>query len=406
MARLIKSEKEVEGRYEEVWTLVDEDALEQWPAGPGDIVGRDAPRVDGFEKARGEARYTADVQLPGMLHTAVLRSPHARAKVRRIDLAAAAAAPGVLAAIGPGEVDGAGVEADFEGYAVAAVAAETLEQAEAAVALIEIDWEELEPLLDPEEAVRRGSFVSRVEAPTSAATTSAGSPRPTRSSSPSTGRRRSTTTRWRRTSASATGAATRIDVHVSTQYIWGVRSELAKALGLPEDKVRVICEFMGGGFGSKAGLDSYLLLAAELARRTGRPVRCALTRRAENMSRATATRRSSSVTRRRPRRRHADRPRRRVHVRARLGRLAAAHRRPDAAALRLRQRPHRRARREAEPPADGRLPRAGLRRGNVVGSSACSTSSPRSSGSIRSSCGSSTTRTPTRWTGVRTRRRA
>ena len=89
MARLIKSEKEVEGRYEEVWTLVDEDALVQWPAGPGDVVGRDAPRLDGFEKARGEARYTADVQLPGMLHTALLHSPHARCRVRRIDLAAA-----------------------------------------------------------------------------------------------------------------------------------------------------------------------------------------------------------------------------------------------------------------------------------------------------------------------------
>ena len=56
MARLIKSEKEVEGRYEEVWTLVEEDALVQWPAGPGAVVGRDAPRLDGYEKARGEVQ--------------------------------------------------------------------------------------------------------------------------------------------------------------------------------------------------------------------------------------------------------------------------------------------------------------------------------------------------------------
>ena len=54
MARLIKSEKEVEGRYEEVWTLVEEDALDQWPAGPGDVVGRPAVRLDGYEKARGD----------------------------------------------------------------------------------------------------------------------------------------------------------------------------------------------------------------------------------------------------------------------------------------------------------------------------------------------------------------
>ena len=96
MARLIKSEKEVEGRYEEVWTLVEEDALVQWPAGPGDVVGRDAPRLDGYEKARGEARYTGDIKLSGMLETALLRSPHARARATRIDLAAALAAPGVF----------------------------------------------------------------------------------------------------------------------------------------------------------------------------------------------------------------------------------------------------------------------------------------------------------------------
>ena len=117
MARLIKSEKEVEGRYEEVWTLVEEDALVQWPVGPGAVVGRDAPRLDGYEKARGEARYTGDIKLSGMLESALLRSPHARAKVRRIDLAAAAAAPGVLGVVGPGELAGIEEEAHFEGAA-------------------------------------------------------------------------------------------------------------------------------------------------------------------------------------------------------------------------------------------------------------------------------------------------
>ena len=159
MARLIKSEKEVEGRYEEVWTLVEEDALVQWPAGPGAVVGRDAPRLDGYEKARGEARYTGDIKLPGMLESALLRSPYARAKVRRIDLAAAAAAPGVLGVVGPGEVAGIEEEAHFEGAAVAGVAAETLEQARAALELIEVEWDELEPLLDADEAVARGSVI-------------------------------------------------------------------------------------------------------------------------------------------------------------------------------------------------------------------------------------------------------
>ena len=282
MARLIKSEKEVEGRYEEVWTLVEEDALVQWPAGPGDVVGRDAPRLDGLAKARGEARYTGDIRLPGLLHAAVLRSPHARCRVSRIDRAAASAAPGVLAVIGPGEVDGVDKEADFEGSAVAAVVAETFDQAEAAVRLIDVEWEELEPLLDADEAVRRGSLIEEtrhyergdydrgigeseavVEAEYSTQTVNH-NPLETHQC----------VCEWR---------GDGIDVYISTQYIWGIRAEVAEALGLAQDKVRVVCEFMGGGFGAKNSLRNYVLLAAELAKRSGRPVRCALSRRQENL---------------------------------------------------------------------------------------------------------------------------
>ena len=73
-----------------------------------------------------------------------------------------------------------------------------------------------------------------------------------------------------------------VDVHISTQYIWGIRDGVAEGLGLPGDKVRVVCHFMGGGFGSKNSPDDYTFIAAELARRTARPVKCALTRREEN----------------------------------------------------------------------------------------------------------------------------
>ena len=93
MARLIRTEKEVEGRFEEVWLVVEEDALQQWPAGAREIVGQPATRIDGLERARGEAVYTADLKLPGMLHTAVLRCPYAHAHVSSIDLAPALALP-------------------------------------------------------------------------------------------------------------------------------------------------------------------------------------------------------------------------------------------------------------------------------------------------------------------------
>ena len=282
MARLIKSEKEVEGRYEEVWTLVEEDALDQWPAGPGDVVGRPAVRLDGYEKARGIARYTGDLQLPGTLHAALLRSPFARCRVKRIDLAAAAAAPGVLGVLGPGEVNGVDADANFEGSAVAAVAAETFAQAEAAVRLIDVEWEELEPLLDADEAVRQGSLVAETrryergdyEAGIAAADAVVEGEYRTQTLNHNPLETHQCVCQWR-------GDA--LDVYVSTQYIWGTRNEVAAALELPPDKVRVICEFMGGGFGAKAGLDNSILLAAELAKQTGHPVACAVTRRDENV---------------------------------------------------------------------------------------------------------------------------
>jgi len=158
LARLIRTEKEVEGRFEEVWIVVEEDPLEQWPAGPLAVVGRPAPRKDAGERVRGEARYTADIRLPGMLHAAVLRSPHAHAKVRRIDLASALALPGVRAAVGPGEAHGLVEEAGFAGAPIAAVAADTSAEARAALSAIEVEWEELAVVLDPDDAVQRGLF--------------------------------------------------------------------------------------------------------------------------------------------------------------------------------------------------------------------------------------------------------
>ncbi|HEY7795781.1 MAG TPA: xanthine dehydrogenase family protein molybdopterin-binding subunit [Gaiellaceae bacterium] len=278
----MKSEKEVEGRYEEVWTLVEEDALVQWPTGPLDVVGRDAPRLDGYEKARGEARYTSDVRLPGLVDAALVRSPHAHARVRRFDASRAAAAPGVLGVVGPGEVEGVDEEAAFEGSPVGAVAAETLAQAEAAVALIDVEWEELEPLVDAAEAVTRGSLLAQTrryergdfERGLAEADAVVEAEYRTQTVNHNPLETHQCVCEWR---------GDTLDVYISTQFIWGVRNELAEKLGLPGDKVRVVCEFMGGGFGAKNSAGSFVLLAAELARRTGRPVRCAFSRREENV---------------------------------------------------------------------------------------------------------------------------
>ena len=134
-----------------------------------------------------------------------------------------------------------------------------------------------------------------------------------------------------------------LDVYISTQYIWGVRDDVAEQLGLPPDKVRVVCEFMGGGFGSKNGPGDYTFIAAELAKRTGRPGTLRARRGARRTSPpATATRRSSGSRVGARSDGTLDRARRRVRERDRLGRLVAPTDGPDADALRLRERPHRR----------------------------------------------------------------
>ncbi len=283
MARLIRTEKEVEGRYEELWTVVDEDALEQWPEGPLDVVGRPAPRQDGPQRARGEARYTADVSLPGMLHAAVLRSPFAHAVARSIDVTPALSLPGVHAAVSYADADFLDAEAGFPGAAVAAVAADTWEQARAAVEAIAVDWDERRPLLDPDEAVERRQFLSEpreyergdLAGALADAEVVVEAEYRTQSVLHSAMETHCAVCSWE---------GDTLVVHISTQYIWGIRDEVAEQFGLPPDRVRVVCEFMGGGFGAKNGAGNYTLIAAELARRTGRPVRCALTRREESQA--------------------------------------------------------------------------------------------------------------------------
>ena len=281
MARLIRTEKEVEGRFEEVWIVVEEDPLEQWPEGPREVVGRPATRKSGPERVRGEARYTADLKLPGMLQAAILRSPYAHARVKRIDLAPALALPGVRAALGPGEAHGLEEEVGYSGAAVAAVAADTFRQAQAAIDAIDVEWEELEIVLDPDEAVRREQFTAPprhyergdVDKALAQADVVVEATYRTQSVLHNSMETHQAICEW-------TGDV--LNVYISTQFIWGVRDAVADTLEMPRDKVRVVCEFMGGGFGSKNGPDEYTFVAAELAKRTGRPVRCALTRREEH----------------------------------------------------------------------------------------------------------------------------
>lgn len=283
MARLIRTEKEVEGNYTEQWILVEEDPVAPWPAGPLETVGKPVPRVDGRERARGEALYTADLELPGMLHVGVLRSPHASARVKSLDLTKTAEAPGVRAVLTPDDLDVFTREPGYPGAPVAAAAADTFGKARAALEAAEVEWEVAEPLLDPDEAVRRGSLIDEperyergdVERGLAEADVVVEAEYRTQTVLHNSLETHQSVCEWK---------GDILNVYTSTQFIWGVRAEIAQKLGIPEDRVRVVCEYMGGGFGAKNHPGDYTFIAAELAKRTGRPVRCALTRREENLA--------------------------------------------------------------------------------------------------------------------------
>ena len=144
------------------------------------VIGTRPVRPDGIEKVTGQAIYGADVRLPGMVHGAVLRSPHAHARIKRIDTSRAEALPGVLAVITGADVPSvesgttdAGEEMGnakytaektmardkvlFKGHPVAALAALDLNTALEAAKLIEVDYEVLQPVLNVDQATAPGA---------------------------------------------------------------------------------------------------------------------------------------------------------------------------------------------------------------------------------------------------------
>jgi len=272
------------------------------------VIGKPMPRHDAWAKARGDVIYADDFSLPGMLYGKVLRSRYPAARILSIDTKKAEALPGVHAVLTAKDVPnnetvtkfgqsrdvGSGFEgmyrvlADkkvrFMGEAVALVAAETEQIAQEALALIEVDYEPLPGVFDPEEAARPGAYpVGESESNVIA--------------------------RYRIRRGDADEALRHADVviegtyrvpfvdhaylepesgvawldengviniRVSTQVIEHFRG-VAAVLGVPHNKVRIIGTFAGGGFGGKEDItvETYLAL---LVQKTGRPCKMTWTR--------------------------------------------------------------------------------------------------------------------------------
>ncbi|MBI3078047.1 MAG: xanthine dehydrogenase family protein [Deltaproteobacteria bacterium] len=270
--------------------------LEPWGEALG-IVGSAVPRRRGAEHVTGQARYSSDVQLPGMLHARLLLSPHAHARVRRIDASRALALPGVRAVLTCLNTDAAWDEERrlfdhtlrYAGQEVAAVAAADEEAAEEALELVDVEYEVLPAVLDPQAALMADAPQVRGEG-----NLYGGKPQVYRRGDVQRGLASAEVvhTQVYRTSIQhhaclevhgcvASWDAAGLTVWDSTQGVHLVREELASRLKVPATKVRVVAEQTGGGFGSKNGIGPYHLVAVLLARQTGRPVRLFMPRAQE-----------------------------------------------------------------------------------------------------------------------------
>jgi len=275
-------------------------------------VGRRYVRADGLPKVTGQARYAADLTLPGMLHAAFLYAGVPRARIRRLDTTAARALPGVLAVISQADVPfvryGTVVEdrtlfahevVRFEGEILAAVAALTPEIAERARRLIEVDLEELPPVVDPEAALVPGSPLVHedwrdydadpiavrdgndcglvtivkgdVETGFAAADEIVEGRYVADMTHPVPIEPHAVIAQWE---------GDRVTIWSTTQTPFPARSGVTKALGVPESRVRVIVPHLGGGFGGKCEFHFEAHIAA-LAQAAGRPVRLVFDRREE-----------------------------------------------------------------------------------------------------------------------------
>ncbi len=280
------------------------------------VVGQPIPRVDGVERVTGRLTYTRDVFLPDMLYARVLRCPHPHAKITRLDASKALAMPGVKAVIshlnckvswGAGDTQNTRYlfnnPVRFVGEAVAAVAATDRHIAEAALKQIVVEYEPLDFVLDSEEALKPGA--PEVREPGNLATGGGedmdeGGKKEPPKAEPVVYKRGDVDAAFaasdkifedgyhtqqmnnaqmepRTTVASWEGNV--LTIYATTQSLFGVQGDIMKDLKLPAERVRVISKATGGGFGSKANAQDHDLVAATLAKETGKPVKLEYTRR-------------------------------------------------------------------------------------------------------------------------------
>ncbi|HVX65697.1 MAG TPA: xanthine dehydrogenase family protein molybdopterin-binding subunit [Bryobacteraceae bacterium] len=269
------------------------------PWGETRVVGKALPRVDAYERVSGSAVYGIDLSLPGMLHAAVLRCPHGQAQVKSVDASRAEKMPGVRAVLTPASKEAAipwyggtsrllDPHCRYAGEEVAVVAADTLDQAREALASIRVEYQVLPFVLEIGDAVKPGAPAvhekgNYLEPPSQY---KRGDIAKGFAEADAVAENSFTTGCELHTSLETHGAVAqwegdRLTVWESTQSAFDAQPMLAGVFNLPLSSVRVICRYMGGGFGGKTEVYKPTVMAALLARMTGRPVKFFLSREEE-----------------------------------------------------------------------------------------------------------------------------
>lgn len=251
------------------------------------VIGTKVPRLDAPQKATGRAKYSFDINRPGMLHGRILRCPHAHARVKNIDTAAAEKIPGYRA---QHAFVKAGAELFFAGAEVIAIAADTEEHAEDILRAIRVDYQELPHLVKEADALRANQGTlgapSNVTVAGDYVTTNfeklayQGTVQPVEATygiaviSHQCLESHGLIAEWDKD-------RTNLTVYASTQNVAGLPPQLAQYFKIPATRIKCITHHMGGGYGSKFNPGPEGIAAAEMARSARAPVKLMLDRAEE-----------------------------------------------------------------------------------------------------------------------------
>jgi xanthine dehydrogenase YagR molybdenum-binding subunit len=258
-----------------------------WPKNPRHL-GKENPRVDGPVKVAGRAKYTSDVAPSGVLYGAIVRATVASGRLKALDLAKARSAPGIRAAIPLHEP---GFQILFHGQELAALAGTTKQAVRDALDLVKAEIEATPFVVNETEAAKSDAARAVPDRPNfsppqleqngdvDAALASAAAVVEGTLSTPVL-----IHNPLEPHGATVQAEGDELTLWTSTQFLFEARDSLARGLGVPQNKVRGICDYMGGGFGGKIEPWDLGTIAARLAQAAGAPVKLILTRAEEAQS--------------------------------------------------------------------------------------------------------------------------